>query len=70
MRRIQIYMDEVLDDRLEQEAAATGTSKAALIRACVAQHYAEQHTPTDPLDALVGRFEGEPVDDIDDVIYG
>ena len=73
MRRIQIYMDEVLDDRLEQEAAAAGTSKAALIRACVAQHYADQHAVEDPLDALIGRFDGEPTADpatIDDVVYG
>lgn len=73
MRRIQIYMDEELDDRLEHDAAATGTSKAALIRACVAQHYADAHARADPLEALIGRFDGEPTDravSIDDVIYG
>lgn len=73
MRRIQIYMDEELDDRLEHEAASTGTSKAALIRACVARHYAGEHAADDPLDALVGRFGGEPTGDastLDDVIYG
>jgi hypothetical protein len=63
-------MDDVLDDRLEQEAAATGTSKAALIRSCVAARFAERAPDGDPLTALIGRFGGEPVDHIDDVIYG
>jgi Ribbon-helix-helix protein, copG family len=62
-------MDDHLDDRLEREAAASGTSKAALIRACVAARYAGHAVDTDPLTALVGRFDGDPVDDIDAVIY-
>lgn len=68
MRRIQIYMDEHLDERLEQEAAATGTSKAAIIRSCVAERFSPPSQ--DPLDALIGAFDGAPVDDLDEAIYG
>jgi hypothetical protein len=63
-------MDEVLDDRLERESARTGTSKAALIRACVAERYASPSSVTDPIDALIGAFDGAPVDDLDQAIYG
>jgi Ribbon-helix-helix protein, copG family len=72
MRRIQVFMDEQLDDRLEAEAAATGVSKAAIIRECVAARYVGRPAVTDPVDALVGVFDGEPLDDpddIDDIIY-
>ena len=70
MRRIQIYMDEELDERLEKEAAETGTSKAAIIRACVAAHYETGEATTDPLDGLIGAFDGPAVQDLDEAIYG
>jgi predicted DNA-binding protein len=35
MRRINIVIDPELDDRLEREAAARGTSKSAVVRECV-----------------------------------
>jgi hypothetical protein len=38
MWRIQLYMDELMDDRLEAEAAERGVSKASLIREAVAAH--------------------------------
>jgi hypothetical protein len=71
MRRIQIYMDEVMDGALEREAFRRHTSKAALIRAAVAKEY--EPLPSfedDPITKLIGAFDGEPTDDIDEVIYG
>jgi hypothetical protein len=73
MRRLQIMIEPELDDWLEREAAARGISKGALVRECVER----QRRPLppieeDPLWDLVG-FAGEdaePVDDIDEVIYG
>ena len=63
-------IDPELDDRLEREAAARGMSKSALVRECVRR---ELRTPTpiedDSLWGLVGVDDGEPIDDIDEVIY-
>lgn len=70
MRRIQLFMDEALDDQLEREAAATGTSKAAIVRQCVARRYAGERTDVDPLGKLIGAFDGPATDDIDEAIYG
>jgi hypothetical protein len=70
MRRLQIYIDEPLDDVLSAEADRQGTSKAALIRRAVAREYppaADQDD--DGWAALDGWLEGEPIDDIDSVIY-
>lgn len=71
MRRIQIYIEEELDDALRAEAARSGRSKAALIRDCVSARFSSRKTiEHDPLTALVGAVDAEPADDIDDVIYG
>lgn len=71
VRRLQIYMDEELDEALNAEAARSGRSKADLVRECVAQRYAAVSSSSagDPLDALVGAFDVEPAD-VDDVVYG
>jgi len=68
VRRIQIYLDESTDRRLAAEAARRGVSKASLIRQLVDRGFPEQRV--DPIDALVGAGDGEPVDDIDEAIYG
>jgi hypothetical protein len=71
VRRIQIYIDELLDDSLETEARRQGTSKAALIRRAVAREVGTSvPSVTDPWEALSGWLDDEPVDDIDLVIYG
>lgn len=70
MRRIQIYIDEEVDDALRAEAARSGRSKAALIRECVSERIARSESQEDPLTALVGSVDADPVDDIDEVIYG
>jgi len=71
MRRIQIYIEEELDDVLQAQAAKNGCSKASLIRECVAARYkGAEAIENDPITALVGSIDAEPCDDIDEVIYG
>ena len=69
MRRIQLYIEEELDDRLGIRAARTGVSKASLIREAVAERYADAAPQEDPLDSLIGSLDLEP-GDIDEVVYG
>lgn len=68
MRRIQVVIDPELDDRLEREAAARGTSKSALIRVAV------EHELSEPFDNGLWRLptfdDVEPVADIDEFLYG
>jgi len=68
MRRVNIHLEEEVDRELAAEAARRGVSKAALIREYVRRGI--QTTTIDPIDAVIGVGEGEPVDDIDQVLYG
>jgi hypothetical protein len=71
MRRIQIHIDEALDAAVKAEAVRRGVSKAALIRSCIAREVgAAAPAPDDPWGAMTGWLDDDPVDDIDDVIYG
>ena len=74
MRRINIVIDPALDDRLEREAAARGTSKSALVRECVERGLPEvayDNGLQQMADALTPVFaDVESADDIDEVIYG
>jgi hypothetical protein len=69
MKRLQIMIDEDLDDELDRLAVREGTSKAALIRRFVR----ERIRPLPPLSAdPIGRMAG--VDDFEplpvhDVVY-
>ena len=70
VRRIQLYIQEELDDVLQVEAAKRKRSKASLIRECVAARYgALSRTDTDPLTNLIGTVDIDPVD-FDDAVYG
>lgn len=70
MKRLQVHIEEDLDEALAAEAAEQGTSKAALIRRYVAEHLGHRVSRRhDPLDELVGRYDEEP-GDIDAVVYG
>ena len=73
VRRLQIMIDEDLDDALALKAHREGTSKAALIRGYVR----EQLKPLppieeDPLWEIKGMVKGGPDDSrsVDDVVYG
>lgn len=68
MNRLQIYIDPEMDKALALEAARERVSKAAIIRRLIADHTGERGN-VDPIDELVGAFEGAP-GDIDDVVYG
>jgi Ribbon-helix-helix protein, copG family len=72
MKRLQIMIEEELDDALGREARRAGTSKAALIR----QYVGERLRPlppleSDPLWEIVGAAEGDPGDSmsVNDVVY-
>ena len=70
MRRIQIYLEEELDEALKIEAAGSGRSKAELIREAVAARYRGlEAVDADPLTALVGSVDIEPAT-VDEVVYG
>jgi ribbon-helix-helix CopG family protein len=73
MRRLQIMIDEDLDEALGRKARKEGTSKAALIR----RYVREQIKPLppiekDPLWEIVGMDKGAPDDSmsVNDVVYG
>ena len=71
MKRLQIYIDERLDELLAVRAARERTSKAALIREYVAARFELGTRNADPLDALVGDLEGsrDESQSIDEVVY-
>ena len=70
MRRIQLYMDEDLDDALSAEAARLGTSRSALVRDAVRRSLSTDFRSSgDSVDELIGWLDVEPDDDIDSVVY-
>jgi len=72
MRRIQLHLDEELDDALATQAAQRGMPKAALVRDYLWQHVDARDAQPDPAEALIGIYDGE-VDEhasIDAVVYG
>jgi hypothetical protein len=69
MRRINVHIDEDLDERAEREARRRKVSKAALIRHSLRAELGVAPA-RDPLDELVGMSDAEPTDDVDAVIYG
>ncbi|HMJ02689.1 MAG TPA: CopG family transcriptional regulator [Conexibacter sp.] len=72
MKRLQIHIEEELDDTLAVVAAQQRTSKAALIRQAVAERYAPAADGTDALMRMAGMLkDGSPDDSqsIDAVVY-
>lgn len=72
MRRLQILMDEELDDALERLAARRRVSKSALIRELVRKEVKPlPPLEEDPLWQMVGADSFDPVapEDIDKVVY-
>ena len=71
MKRLQIMIEEELDAALGRQAAEEGVSKAALIRRYVAERLRPlPPLEEDPLWQAVGIADGDPVDDIDEFLYG
>lgn len=70
MKRIQLYMDDDLDDALSAKAFRLGISRSALVRDAVRLSLrADSGSPGDSVDELIGWLDVEPEDDIDSVIY-
>jgi hypothetical protein len=71
MKRLQIMIEQELDDALARQAAEEGVSKAALIRRYVGERLRPlPPLEEDPLWKLVGMIDADPVDDIDEFLYG
>lgn len=68
VRRLQISIDEDLDEALAIEAARRRISRAALIRELVRQHLRPSR-PRDPFAELIGDIDDD-AGDIDEVVYG
>ncbi|MFN2581965.1 MAG: CopG family transcriptional regulator [Candidatus Dormibacteria bacterium] len=71
MRRLQIYVDEAVDEVLGREASRRGLSKAAIVREALAKELdgALPQPGEDPWGGLIGLFSDGGVDDIDSVLY-
>ena len=69
MKRLQIMIEEELDEALEREARSAGTSKAALIRLYVRERISTlPPLEVDPLWRMKGSDDFEP-EDVDVVVY-
>jgi hypothetical protein len=69
MKRLQIRIDEDLDDALAKLAAEEGQSKAALIRGLLRERlHPLPPLSADPLSRLSGAASFDPAP-VDDVVY-
>lgn len=68
MKRVQIYIDEDMDDALADRARRAHTSKAALIRDAVRKSIGEPTASVDPFEDWIGGSEHAPAA-VDDVVY-
>jgi len=69
MKRLQIYIDEEMDDALAIRARRAQTSKAALIREAVRRSIGEPESPVDPFRDWIGGSDTDPAP-VDEVVYG
>jgi Ribbon-helix-helix protein, copG family len=72
MRRIQVHLEEELDEALARQALDRGIAKAALIREYLAMHVAREYrTRERPGQRLIAAYEGSSRESssVDDVLY-
>ena len=69
MKRLQIYIEEELDDALAFRAHRAHTSKAALIREAVRRSLGEPEPIVDPFRDWIGGSDAAPAS-VDEVVYG
>ena len=69
MKRLQIYIEEELDDALAVRARRAHTSKAALIREAVRRSMGEPEPTVDPFRDWIGGSDADPAS-VDEVVYG
>ena len=70
MKRLQIMIEQELDEAVQRQADEEGISKAAVIRRCVREGLlAPPPLEADPLWAMVGVDDYDPDESIDDVVY-
>lgn len=69
MKRLQIMLEEELDEALARRALTEGVSKAAIVRRCV-RAWLEPTEPleSDPITRMIGVDDAEPAD-VDEVVY-
>lgn len=59
MRRIQLYLDEDLDEAIARRAADQGVPKSVVIRGVLRTAFPAIGSAEDPSALLVGAYEGE-----------
>ncbi len=69
VKRLQIYIEEEMDDALASRARRARTSKAALIREAVRRAIGEPEPAPDPFRDWIGGSDAEPAA-VDDIVYG
>jgi len=69
MKRLQIYIEEEMDDALTIRARRMQTSKAALIREAVRRSIGEPEPTVDPFRDWIGGSDEDPAP-VDEVVYG
>jgi len=73
VRRIQIHLDEDVDDALARLAAERGMAKAAVIREYLAQHVEiDGRRRGSAVSKLIGIYQGSADESqaVDEVLYG
>ncbi len=74
LKRVQLMLDEELDDALARKARLAGVSRSELVRQVLREKLLPLYPPLeeDPLWGFVGMVEGAPDDSlsVDDVVYG
>ncbi len=69
VKRLQIYLNEELDEALAVRARREHRSKASLIRESLAEYIGQEREERDPFADWIGGSDAEPAD-IDEVVYG